>query len=209
LPGRFRFIKQRLGYFEKSILNLPANVSSVFMDGYWQSEQYFVDEAAQIRTDLQVCEPMSPRDQEVAGHMAAVNAVSLHVRRGDYVSSAATHAMHGMCGLDYYQRAIRLIADSVSDPVFFIFSDDLSWVSENLRIVFHHYHEVHNSAATAFQDLRLMSLCRHHIIANSSFSWWGAWLNSSREKIVLRPKIWFSGFPNEDLRVCPPKWVAI
>jgi len=209
LPGRFRFIKQRLANFEKSILDLPASVSSVFMDGYWQSEQYFLDEAAQIRADLEFCDPMSPQDQVVAGRMAAVSAVSLHVRRGDYVSSAATHAMHGVCGRDYYQRAIRAIADSVGNPVFFIFSDDPSWVSENLQIGFHHYHVVHNNAATAFQDLRLMSLCRHHIIANSSFSWWGAWLNSSKEKIVLRPKIWFSGFPNEDLKVCPPKWVAI
>jgi hypothetical protein len=117
--------------------------------------------------------------------------------------------MHGVCSLDYYQRAIRLIAESVSDPVFFVFSDDPDWVSDNLRIGFQHQYVVHNDVTRANRDLRLMSLCRYHIIANSSFSWWGAWLNAAAKKMVVRPKIWFAGFPNEDLKVCPPEWAAI
>lgn len=176
--------------------------------GYWQSERYFSDAAAQIRTDFTFRLPMEGRNAELAGEMARVNTVSLHVRRGDYVSNPRTGATHGVCSLDYYRAAIRHVAERVRQPHFFVFSDDIVWAQANLKFDFQCVYVQHNRGAESYNDMRLMSLCRHHIIANSSFSWWGAWLNPSSEKIVVAPKKWFA---NEmDVRdLFPAGWVTL
>jgi hypothetical protein len=121
-----------------------------------------------------------------------VNAISLHVRRGDYANNPKTKATHGLCSLDYYQASVRQMAQKVARPHFFIFSDDMEWVQGNLKIDFPCVFVEHNRGAESYNDMRLMSLCKHHIIANSSFSWWGAWLNPNMEKIVIAPRKWFA-----------------
>ena len=206
LPGPFTYVHERIGQFENQVRELPDDV---FLDGYWQSESYFAGIHDILRDEYSPLIPMSAEDESTAGQMNRCQSISLHIRRGDYVTNTAANAMHGMCDLDYYERAIRYMAEKLTEPAFFVFSDDMQWVQENLLIDFPYYHVKHNSTATDFQDLRLMSLCQHHIVANSSFSWWAAWLNPSAEKMVVRPKTWFVGLPQASAWACPQEWVAL
>lgn len=179
-----------------------------YLSGYWQSERYFADFAAQIRADFAFRQPLEGQNAELARQMVEVDAVSLHVRRGDYANNPKTTAMHGLCSLDYYRAAIRHVAERVQQPHFFVFSDDIEWVRSNLNVGFPCSYVQHNRGADSYNDMRLMSLCRHHIIANSSFSWWGAWLNPSTEKIVIAPSKWFAKQVNvTDL--LPAGWAAL
>jgi hypothetical protein len=179
-----------------------------YLVGYWQSEKYFRDVAPKIRTDFTFHTPMSDRNAGVAKQIARVNAVSLHVRRGDYVSNPQTNAAHGLCSLDYYRTAIRHVAERIERPHFFIFSDDMAWAKDQLEMDFPCEYVEHNQGDESYNDMRLMSLCQHHIIANSSFSWWGAWLNPNPDKLVIAPKKWFANDNNvEDL--FPQGWVAL
>lgn len=181
---------------------------AVYLQGYWQSEKYFLDEADLIRADFTFRQPPSAVNADVAGRIGHTAAVSLHVRRGDYVSNPRTHAAHGLCSPDYYRAAVRYIAERVEAPEFFVFSDDIAWVKDNLDIGFRCHYIDHNHGMESHNDMRLMSLCRHHILANSSFSWWGAWLNPHPEKIVVAPKKWFANDNNvEDL--FPAGWVTL
>jgi len=169
-----------------------------YLVGYWQSEKYFLDAADAIRSDFTFKLPLAARNAELAGQIAQVNAVSLHVRRGDYVNNPKTNVTHGVCSLDYYKAAVQYVSDRVEQPHFFIFSDDIAWVKDNLKIDMPHRYIDHNKGAESCNDMRLMSLCQHHIIANSSFSWWGAWLNPSAGKIVVAPEKWFANGKNVD-----------
>ncbi|OQW68044.1 MAG: alpha-1,2-fucosyltransferase [Proteobacteria bacterium ST_bin12] len=178
-----------------------------YIDGYWQSERYFSEFADKVRSEFNFKLPLSKKNSEIAAHIAQVNAVSLHVRRGDYVTNAK-NAHIGVCSLDYYKAAISHINIKLNNPVFFIFSDDMDWVKANLALAEKSVYVDHNSGAESYNDMRLMSLCKHHIIANSSFSWWGAWLNSNSEKIVIAPKKWFAGdIETNDL--IPQSWVQL
>lgn len=140
---------------------------------------------------------------------AGGTAVSLHVRRGDYVSDARTHAAHGLCSIDYYRAAVRYIIDRVEAPEFFVFSDDIAWARGNLDISHPCHYLDHNRGAESYNDMRLMSLCHHHIIANSSFSWWGAWLNPRDDKIVVAPARWFASGNRRLDDLFPPGWVTL
>lgn len=185
------------------IQNAPENC---YLKGYWQSEKYFEAHAATLRADFSFKSPLTGQNSVLAGNIRNLNAISLHVRRGDYVKNPATAAIHGLCSLDYYNAAIQHVLRRVDNPVFFIFSDDMPWVKKNLALAAPTHHVEHN--AQAYHDMHLMSLCKHHVIANSSFSWWGAWLNPSPHKIVVAPKQWFAvSRRTEDL--LPPAWVAL
>jgi len=179
-----------------------------YLSGYWQSEKYFTDVEAKIRTDFTFMLPMDNQNAELAQQISLVNAVSLHVRRGDYVNDSKTNSTHGVCSLEYYRSAILEISKNIKDPHFFVFSDDIAWVQNNLKINYPCIYVEHNRNKESYNDMRLMSLCQHHIIANSSFSWWGAWLNSSPEKIVIAPKAWFA---NETIvkDLLPQGWVTL
>ncbi len=179
-----------------------------YLYGYWQTEKYFTDVVVQIRKDFTFKLPMESKNSEVAKLINQVNAVSLHVRRGDYLNNPKNIATHGLCSLEYYLAAIKHIAKHVERPHFFIFSDDIAWVKDNLKLDFPHQYVDHNYGAESYNDMRLMSLCKHHIIANSSFSWWGAWLNSSANKIVVAPQRWFA--INTDISdLLPMDWVRV
>lgn len=179
-----------------------------YLAGYWQSEKYFCDATESIRADFTFRPPLSKQNAELARRIGQTTAVSLHVRRGDYVSNAKANAAHGLCSLDYYRAAILQLAAHVERPEFFVFSDDIAWVKANLKIDFPCQYVDHNQGAESYNDMRLMSLCEHHIIANSSFSWWGAWLNPNMDKIVVAPRKWFATDKNvEDLY--PAGWVLI
>lgn len=199
------FIAEPHYQYWSGINNTPKNC---YLSGYWQSEKYFGDVSAQIREDFTFVLPLEGKNAELSERIVESNAISLHIRRGDYVSNQQTTATHGLCSIDYYQEAIRYIAERVQDPQFFVFSDDIAWVRDNLKIDFPHHYVDHNSGAQSYNDMRLMSLCQHHIIANSSFSWWGAWLNPSVAKIVIAPKKWFvTDTDTSDLY--PSGWITL
>ena len=200
-----RFIVEPHYQYWAGINMLPTEC---YLSGYWQSEKYFDDVIPVIREDFTFRMPLEKKNAELAKHIAQVNAVSLHVRRGDYVTNPNAAASHGLCSLDYYQSSIRTISDRVDQPHFFIFSDDIAWVKSNLELDFPHYYVDHNHGADSYNDMRLMSLCQHHIVANSSFSWWGAWLNPSATKIVIAPKKWFVN--ERDTRdLYPAGWILL
>ena len=179
-----------------------------YLIGYWQSEKYFKSIEATVRSDFTFKQPMSQVNQNIANNIAQSNSISLHVRRGDYVQNSVTLAAHGVCSLEYYQAAIAYMIERVAQPKFFIFSDDIEWVKNNIRINFPCQYVENNHGAESYNDMRLMSLCQHHIIANSSFSWWGAWLGTYIKKIVISPKKWFAN-DNNVSDLFPPDWIAI
>lgn len=188
---------------------LASQELPIYLDGYWQSERYFVEAADQLRRDLTPREPLDPDNAALADQIDAAEAVSLHVRRGDYVSNAHTNAYHGVCSLDYYRAAIALMRQRVDTPHFFVFSDDHDWTRENLRIDGPTTYVTANPADRGFRDMQLMARCRHHVIANSSFSWWGAWLNPSPHKIVVAPKGWFASQDNDTRDLLPTGWIRL
>jgi hypothetical protein len=179
-----------------------------YLLGYWQSEKYFRNVTAEIRVDFTFNAELASRNAELAEQISQVNAVSLHVRRGDYAQDPKTNDTHGLCSLEYYRAAIQYVADRLEQPYFFIFSDDMAWVKTNLKIDFQRRYIDHNRGAESYNDMRLMSLCQHHIIANSSFSWWAAWLNPCATKMVVAPKRWFANAKNID-DLIPETWVSL
>jgi len=182
--------------------------NSCYLMGNWQTEQYFKDFQAEIRADFSFKIPPVGCNVSLIKSISNEMAVSLHVRRGDYVANPSTLAFHGLCPQDYYQRAIEYISANIVDPVFYIFSDDISWARENLNLKHPCHYVDHNKGDESYNDMRLMSLCKHHIIANSSFSWWGAWLNPMPEKIVIAPQKWvISNFDTSD--IVPIDWIKI
>lgn len=209
-PGMAVFRRKNLviePYFRywPGIKNVPRES---YLVGYWQSDKYFSDVAAKIRSDFTFRIPSMSRNAELVRQIGQSKAVSVHVRRGDYASDPKTTAAHGLCPLDYYRAAINYIAEHVHRPNFFVFSDDIAWTKDNLKIDFPHQYIDHNNGSDSYNDMRLMSLCRHHIIANSSFSWWGAWLNQSVDKIVTAPKRWFAN-ETDTQDLIPQNWVRL
>ncbi len=199
------FVVEPHFHYWPEINQVPQNC---YLAGYWQSEEYFQAHASKIRADFTFKLPMTDINAKLAEQIAQVNAVSLHVRRGDYVNIAKNKSIYSECSLDYYKTAISYISKQVANPHFFIFSDDIAWVKDNLKIGMPCHYVDHNQNEESFNDMRLMSLCQHHIIANSSFSWWGAWLNPSANKIVIAPKHWFAH--QADIRdLLPQNWQAL
>jgi hypothetical protein len=181
----------------------------VYLAGFWQTERYFRDIAEVLRSEFTPVEPLDSQNALIEAKIAAVNAVSVHVRRGDYVTKKRINKSHGTCSLDYYRRAAKCILDRVDAPHFFVFSDEPEWATQNLRLEPAITYVTVNRSTRAFRDLQLMGLCRHHIIANSSFSWWGAWLNPSPDKIVIAPKRWFNKAQRDTRDLLPKGWVRI
>ena len=199
------YVQEKHLHFDHDILNLP---DKVYLDGYWQSEKYFADIEPIIRREFTVKTPQNGKDKELAEQIASCEAVSLHIRRGSYLLPSH-FSTHGICSLDYYYRGVKYLTQTVKYPHFFIFSDDPQWVRDNLKISYPTTHVDHNGADKDYEDLRLMSQCKHHIIANSTFSWWGAWLNANPNKIVLAPRRWF-GDPSMDNRdLIPERWIKV
>lgn len=196
-------------YREESVYNYDTGIEDISdgtrLKGYWQSERYFKDCEAIIRKDLQFCEKPPRKTALILGKIEQEPAVSLHIRRGDYISNPKANAFHGVLELKYYERAIELIAAQMTEePIVYVFSDDCDWAKENLSLPFEIRTVDHNNQSTAHDDMRLMAACQHHIIANSSFSWWGAWLNPSDQKIVVAPKQWFRHRDHVD--IVPADW---
>lgn len=201
---RFPIIReQEVGAVRQDVLKARGDV---YLDGYWQSEKYFIDIQEIIRLELTIRNQPDPVNRKLADHILSCNAVSIHIRRGDYVNDPLVSKLHNTCGLDYYQKCISEIAESIERPQFFVFSDDPLWVRDNLHLSYQTTWVDHNDSSKALEDLRLMSLCRHHIISNSSFSWWGAWLNKKPGKSICAPMRWFNDSRLDARDIIPEGW---
>jgi hypothetical protein len=182
--------------------------SPIYLLGYWQSERYFADSIRTIRAEFQFGPGAGERNERIQSFIKASNSVSVHVRRGDYVKSRNGSQVLEPCGIDYYRAAAQEILKKIRKPNFYIFSDDIEWARQNLNFLPCPTYVEHNTGLESYQDMRLMSSCEHHIIANSSFSWWAAWLNPNPDKIVIAPRVWFTkNLPDEDL--IPPQWLRL
>jgi hypothetical protein len=166
---------------------------SCYLAGYWQSERYFLDCQEDIRKIFKFKRVTDSANLAVLENILQSNAVGIHVRRGDYISNIHANEFHGICDLEYYRLAIRIIQEKVANPKFLVFSDDMHYC----RTAFKHLNGVEfvdvNAGKHSYNDMHLLSKCKHHIIANSSFSWWGAWLGQKENQVVIAPKLWFAG----------------
>ena len=192
--------------FDPRVLRAPRNA---YMDGYWQSERYFRDAGDRVRGEFTFRDSLEGKSREVADRIASCESVSLHVRRGDYVSRSRVAVRHGACPLEYYGRAVAEIASRVHRPEFFVFSDDARWARDSIHTGFPSTFVDHNDPEHGFDDMHLMSLCRHHVIANSSFSWWSAWLSRPRGRIVIGPQRWFADSESDSADLLPDDWLRL
>ena len=200
------FREDNIGPFNPSILDTPKNV---YLEGYWQSEKYFLNTQDIIRQEFSLSVDLSAQSQAIAEEISNTQAVSIHIRRGDYVLDVNTNERHGTCDLSYYHNCIKDIRKKITSPHFFVFSDDPDWAIRNLKIDLPVTYVTHNDALKNHEDLCLMSICDHNIIANSSFSWWGAWLNNNQNKLVYTPSRWLNdtSFNIQDL--IPIQWIKM
>jgi hypothetical protein len=205
LPGVTYVLKEKSFPFDPDALNAPRNV---YLDGYWQSEKYFKEIEDVIRREFCFKTEPDPPNSELANRVKSVNSVSVHVRRTDYVSSPKSYELLGICPLEYYREAAELIVSQVPNPHFFVFSDEPDWARGNLEPKGPTTFVTQNCLDNAHEDLRLMALCRHHIIANSTFSWWGAWLANSGG-IVIAPQRWFRSNHVDARDLIPAGWVRV
>lgn len=203
---QIKYIKEKEYNFQQNFIKLPDNI---YLDGYWQSEKYFLDIEDIIRKEFSVVNPLTSTTQDLAEQIRNCEAVSLHVRRGDYVSDPKTNSVHGVCGIEYYCNAINMIRENIEKPCFFIFSDDPDWACCNIKPDAPTTYVRHADDSKDYEDIHLMSICKHNIIANSSFSWWGAWLNENPEKIVIAPKKWFNSTDMDTRDLLPDKWYKL
>ncbi len=200
------YVSERSANFSSEILELKGNV---FLSGYWQTEKYFSSIRKILMDEFSFKAPPDADNLQLIERIRAGNAVSVHIRRGDYISNPSIRSLYCCCDEAYYQRAIAEIVPRVSDPHFFVFSDDPEWVSENFATPGKMTVVNLNKGDRCFEDMRLMSLCQHNIIANSSFSWWGAWLNENPGKVVIAPKNWFNSEKLETEDLIPETWLKL
>ncbi len=200
----YLYIKQYDLYFNEKILVKKGNI---YLDGYWQSENYFREIRNIIIKDFLIKTKPDKRNKLMLEKIENSNSVCIHIRRGDYISNKKTSEVHGACSLKYYYNAVKIILKKVKNPTFFIFSDDSQWTKENLKLKYLTIYVNINSPKKGYEDLRLMSNCKYFIIANSSFSWWGAWLSNNPNKIVCAPKRWFRSADEGD--IVPKSWIRV
>jgi hypothetical protein len=200
------YYKEPFFQFDNVAFNKQGDV---YFEGYWQSEKYFHEYRDDLLKILTLRDPVHALTQSYQEAILACNSVSIHIRRGDYVADAKTNSVHGACDLDYYQRAVAFIKRQVTAPHSYIFSDDLSWAKDNLDFIENITFVELDANTSDHQEMWLMSLCQHNIIANSSFSWWGAWLNQHPDKIVIAPQRWFVNSAINTIDLIPESWVRL
>lgn len=196
-----KYIKEKKSFsFDKSVLNLNGNF---YFDGYWQNIKYFENIRETLLREYKIKEKLDTYSESIIKKMSESESVSLHVRAGDYLKIPEVGSI---CNMDYYQKAISYIKGKISNPVFFVFSEDKEYVKKmlpsNLK-----YEMINSNIGKPHIDLYLMSKCRHNIIANSSFSWWSAWLNQNQNKIIVSPKTWHTN--SKEREIILDNWVKI
>ena len=190
--------------YNKNFFNIKNNT---LIEGYFQSEKYFI----KIRKDLlklfKIKNTSSKKSNQIINQAHDCKSISLHVRRGDYISNKNAVQFHGFTNENYYKKAISLMNSRVDNPKYFIFSDDIKWVKNNFHLPEESIFVSHNKSG--LEDMRIMVECKHNIIANSSFSWWSAWLGNIRGRVVIAPKTWLNDADTDTSDVIPERWIAI
>ncbi|CEG13850.1 Glycosyl transferase family 11 [groundwater metagenome] len=203
------FIKKKiLGQYNIGYIPSALNKKSGYLEGYWQSYKYLDPIRNILLKEITLKEPVENKYGELLNQIYDADSISIHIRRGDYVNDPKTKAIHCTFGLEYYQDAIKMIKEKISNPTFFVFSDDIKWVKQNLKIDFPAIF-VSNPKIKDYGELIIMSKCKNNIIANSSFSFWGAWLNQNPNKIVIAPQKWNNKYQKDYKDLLPKEWIQI
>lgn len=203
LKSRKRLTEIRTGFFSNVFY---FDSDKCYLDGYWQSEEYFNDIEAEVRKIFKFPEFIETENVKLMKTISGQNSVSLHVRRGDYIGVSRFVALGKT---EYYQNAIKYIKKYIDDPIFIVLSDDILWCKEHLDLPINTIFVDWNKEQDSYRDMQIMSNCKHNIIANSSFSWWGAWLNNNHDKIVIAPEHFFNGNIEDDKHIVPKKWIKL
>jgi hypothetical protein len=209
-------IKTKAKFITKShpLLSIVAKIKrklGYIQEGYWQKEKYFIKIADLIRLEFTPKIPLSTNTLKYAQIITPIiNSVSVHIRRGDNVTNPCSIKYHGVCSLNYYQESFKKITEQIktNDITVFVFSDDIVWARQNLILPYQTHFILGDNISNA-EEIYLMSLCKHNIIANSSFSWWGAWLNQNPNKIVIAPKQWLVNKTADELDILPKDWIQM
>ena len=201
-PSNIAVYHDTIGEYQSQIFEMD----NVYLSGYWQNEKYFNDIRKEIFTCFAFPDSLEEKKKKLLEKIQNENSVGIHIRRSDYLIKENRDVYGGICTKEYYENAIEYIREHICHPVFYLFSDDLNWVRENL------YREgmvlvEHSENQPSYTDMYLMSQCKHNIIANSSYSWWGAWLNSKDGKMVIAPDNWFNNHETTDM-ICKD-WIRI
>jgi Glycosyl transferase family 11 len=196
---------------EKECFKFNSNIlnkSSGYFTGFWQNENYFSDIRTVLLKDFSLNYKYSDSIANIKKEISNQNSVSVHIRRGDFLQSKDNNNKHGVCSPDYILQAMKLIEGKVPNPTYYVFSDEIDWVKNNI-IFKNKAILVSDKGFSEVEELILMSNCKHDIIANSSFSWWGAWLNDNINKIVIAPVKW-GEIDNPNFKDLIPKtWTRI
>lgn len=203
LKSKNRMTEIRIG-FDKKVFNYKKN--NDYIDGYWQSEDYFKDIEENVRNTFRFPQFTEEKNINLVGQLQNYNSVSIHVRRGDYLGVSRFASLGNTL---YYQKAIKYITEHIKNPLFVVVSDDIRWCKENLNLPQNSIYVDWNNKEKSYRDMQIMSNCKHNIIANSSFSWWGAWLNENANKIVIAPEHFFNGIIEDDSHIIPTEWIKI
>ncbi|TDT75172.1 glycosyl transferase family 11 [Litoreibacter halocynthiae] len=202
-----KFMREKgLGYQDR-IANAP---DGTYLHGYFQSERYFADVMDKLGDELRIITPPDTQNADYAERIAnAGHTVSLHMRRGDYLGSPKSNATYATCDEAYYLRALERLSEGGRNLKVFVFSDDPVWVRDNLKLPYDMTAVGHNGPDKHYEDLRLMSCCSDHVIANSTFSWWGGWLDRRPDARVVGPAHWFNDPKLANRDILPDRWIAV
>lgn len=190
--------------YHPHLFNTPRNV---YLIGFWFNERYFVVNRDQIVSEFTLKKEPSEETQKVAKNISNTDSISLHIRRGDYLKPNLQNRFY-VLPIEYYKKGLEYLGQHTTSPKIFVFSDEPQWVMENIEWPFPAEIVSHNGPDRDYEDLWLMTHCRYHIIANSTFSWWGAWLSSFPDKIVIAPEKWFANEPSSRKHM-PPEWIRM
>ena len=205
-PRTIYQIKEKNLSYDPECLNISR---SCYLNGYWQNEKYFIAIKETLIKDFSLTSRLSTENNPFYESIFREQAISVHIRRGDYVSNKENLSYYSICDINYYKEAISILLRSIKNPHLFIFSDGIPWVKENLEFPLPVTYVEGNSVDQDIEELFLMTQCKYHVIANSSFSWWGAWLCTYPGQIVIAPKHWFiDDGMNKQLEL-PEQWIRI
>ncbi|MCX8080644.1 MAG: alpha-1,2-fucosyltransferase [Bacteroidia bacterium] len=202
LISGYRLYKEKAFVYDDNFFKLSKNS---YLIGIFQNENYFKNIRKELLSDFEFKKEFVQGTEKQMQDITNQTSVSVHIRRGDYANNPHTREYHGLCPIEYYHNAIHYMKSKLENPMFYFFSDDIEFCKKNFQSDNFFFMENHSS----YQDMHLMKHCKHHIIANSSFSWWGAWLCENQHKIVIAPKYWLKNKETKELKIIPDNWIVM
>ena len=191
-------------YYNADILNYD----NVYLNGYWMSEKYFKDIEKILRKEFIFKNTLDKEKSELVNELKNTNSVGIHVRRGGYLQGNAANIFTGITTKKYYDNSLKYIKEKVSNPQFYVFTDDREWAKETFKNTSVKVIDVAIDK-TNYTNIQIMSSCKHNILANSTASWWAAWLNNNKNKIIITPDIWLNQKEANMDDIVPHDWIRI